>query len=221
MSQVETPANGTKRAMSGQQRVFYDGYWVKAYDTPADTLTAKKRLIEALTRRLFNHVEHGVNIPGTRLEEAQVSPCCSAAATSSVTSPGRASRCRRARPSSSSERDGTGNLGALRPTEWWQEPSVRSANDQHRVHVPLSISTGRLEAVTGSGGYAMVLMIALSALAWAFAVSCVAVAWVGFAARPATSMPAFIISAGSRIHCPVRLIDRRSHDVADDFQTRK
>jgi hypothetical protein len=51
--------------------VYCEGYWVKAYDVPADTLAAKKRLIEALTRRLFNHVEHGVNIPGSRLEEAR------------------------------------------------------------------------------------------------------------------------------------------------------
>jgi hypothetical protein len=71
MSEEDAPPNGTKRVMGGQQRVFYDGYWIKAYDAPADTLTAKKRLIEALTRRLFNHVEHGVNIPGTRLEEAR------------------------------------------------------------------------------------------------------------------------------------------------------
>ena len=71
MSNEDTPANGTKRVMSGQRRVFYDGYWIKAYEAPADTLTTKKRLIEALTRRLFNHVEHGVNIPGTRLEEAR------------------------------------------------------------------------------------------------------------------------------------------------------
>lgn len=71
MSKEDTPANGTKRVMSGQRRIFYDGYWLKAYDAPADTLAAKKRLIEALTRRLFNHVEHGVNIPGTRLEEAR------------------------------------------------------------------------------------------------------------------------------------------------------
>ena len=28
-------------------------------------------LIEALTRRLFNHVEHGLNVPGTRLDEAR------------------------------------------------------------------------------------------------------------------------------------------------------
>ena len=64
-------ASGSKRAINGQWRVFYDGYWVKAYDAPADTLLTKKRLIEALTRRLFNHVEHGVNIPGLRLEEAR------------------------------------------------------------------------------------------------------------------------------------------------------
>jgi len=62
---------GTQQTIDGQRRVYYDGYWIKAYDVPADTLTAKKRLIEALTRRLFNHVEHGVNIPGTRLDEAR------------------------------------------------------------------------------------------------------------------------------------------------------
>jgi hypothetical protein len=62
---------GTQRIIDGQRRVYCDGYWIKAYDVPADTLTAKKKLIEALTRRLFNHVEHGVNIPGTRLDEAR------------------------------------------------------------------------------------------------------------------------------------------------------
>jgi len=62
---------GSERTINGQRRVYCDGYWVKAYEVPADTLTTKKRLIEALTRRLFNHVEHGVNIPGTRLDEAR------------------------------------------------------------------------------------------------------------------------------------------------------
>ena len=71
MSEQDAPANGTKRAVGSQWKVFYDGYWIKAYDAPADTLIAKKRLIEALTRRLFNHVEHGLNIPGTRLDEAR------------------------------------------------------------------------------------------------------------------------------------------------------
>jgi hypothetical protein len=62
---------GTERIIEGQRRVFYYGYWVKAYDVPADTLLAKKRLIEALTRRLFSHVEHGLNVPGQRLGEAR------------------------------------------------------------------------------------------------------------------------------------------------------
>jgi hypothetical protein len=63
--------DGAKRAIDGEWRVYYGGFWVKAYEAPADTLRAKKTLIEALTRRLFNHVEHGVNIPGRRLEEAR------------------------------------------------------------------------------------------------------------------------------------------------------
>jgi hypothetical protein len=67
----ETP-QGEKQLIDGQWRVFYDGYWIKAYEVPANTLLAKKQLIEALTRRLFNHVEHGLNIPGTRLEEARL-----------------------------------------------------------------------------------------------------------------------------------------------------
>lgn len=62
---------GTRRAIDGQWRVFYDGYWIKAYEVPANTLLAKRRLIQALTHRLFNHVEHGINIPGIRLEEAR------------------------------------------------------------------------------------------------------------------------------------------------------
>ncbi len=65
------PEEGTRRMIDGQERVFYDGYWIKTYPAPEDSLDAKKRLIEALTRRLFNHTEHGLNIPGTRLAEAR------------------------------------------------------------------------------------------------------------------------------------------------------
>jgi hypothetical protein len=64
-------AHGTKRVIDGRLRVYYDGYWVRAYDVPADTLSAKKRLIQALTHRLFNHVEHGLNIPGSHLADAR------------------------------------------------------------------------------------------------------------------------------------------------------
>lgn len=67
----ENPPEGTRRIIGGQERVLYDGYWIKTYTVPADSLDAKKRLIEALTRRLFNHTEHGLNIPGTRLAEAR------------------------------------------------------------------------------------------------------------------------------------------------------
>jgi hypothetical protein len=63
--------DGTRKIIDGRERVFYDGYWVQTYDVPADTLLAKRTLIEALTRRLFNHVEHGINIPGRRLAEAR------------------------------------------------------------------------------------------------------------------------------------------------------
>ena len=63
--------NGTRREIDGVPCVYYDGYWIKCYAPPADTWVAKKRLIDALTRRLFNHMEHGINIPGYRLDEAR------------------------------------------------------------------------------------------------------------------------------------------------------
>ncbi|MFB1487540.1 MULTISPECIES: hypothetical protein [unclassified Thiocapsa] len=65
------PKNGTRRIILDEERVYYDGYWIKSYEPPRDTLETKRRLIQALTRRLFNHVEHGINIPGSRLEEAR------------------------------------------------------------------------------------------------------------------------------------------------------
>jgi hypothetical protein len=68
---TKEPPRGTERVIDGRLRVYYDGYWIKAYDVPANTLAAKKWLIEALTRRLFNHVEHGLNVPGERLDEAR------------------------------------------------------------------------------------------------------------------------------------------------------
>ncbi len=70
-SQLDAIALGTQRVIDGRARVYYYGYWIRAYDAPADTLRAKKELIDALTRRLFNHVEHGINVPGSRLREAR------------------------------------------------------------------------------------------------------------------------------------------------------
>lgn len=70
-SMYQSPVNGTKRDFDGQPRIYYDGYWIKYYDPPKDSFDVRRQLIEALTRRLFNHVEHGINIPGTRLREAR------------------------------------------------------------------------------------------------------------------------------------------------------
>jgi hypothetical protein len=67
----ETIPNGTVAEIKGRSCIYYDGYWIKHYEPPPETLAAKKGLIEALTRRLFNHVEHGINIPGIRLNEAR------------------------------------------------------------------------------------------------------------------------------------------------------
>ena len=69
--QEDCPEDGTRRLFDQEERVFYDGYWIKTYPVPADSLLAKKPLIEALTRRLFNHTEHGLNVPGSRLAEAR------------------------------------------------------------------------------------------------------------------------------------------------------
>lgn len=63
--------NGTLRVIDGRERSYTDGYWIRTYPVPEDTLQGKRRLIEALTRRLFNHTEHGLNIPGHRLAEAR------------------------------------------------------------------------------------------------------------------------------------------------------
>ena len=65
------PEPGTRRIIDQQERVYYEGYWIKTYPVPGDCLAAKKNLIEALTRRLFNHTEHGLNVPGVRLQEAR------------------------------------------------------------------------------------------------------------------------------------------------------
>lgn len=67
----ESIPGGTRRLIDGRPCVYYEGYWIKCYEPPTDSLATKKRLILALTRRLFNHVEHGINMPGIRLDEAR------------------------------------------------------------------------------------------------------------------------------------------------------
>ena len=63
--------NGTRDIINGVDKIYFDGYWIKYYVPPLDNLKAKKKLIQSLTWRLFNHMEHGINIPGRLLEEVR------------------------------------------------------------------------------------------------------------------------------------------------------
>ncbi len=65
----ETIKNGFRKKINGVTNVYYEGYWIKCYKPPLDNLSAKKGLIQSLTRRLFNHMEHGINLPGRLLED--------------------------------------------------------------------------------------------------------------------------------------------------------
>ena len=66
-----TPRNGTRRWIGGKECIFYDGYWIRYYPLPEESLAAKKQLIDQLTRRLFHHTELGINTPGDRLDMAR------------------------------------------------------------------------------------------------------------------------------------------------------
>ncbi len=67
----ETIENGIRKKINDVTSVYYDGYWIKCYEPPLDNLSAKKSLIQSLTRRLFNHMEHGINIPGRLLDDVR------------------------------------------------------------------------------------------------------------------------------------------------------
>ena len=63
-------SNGTIKKIEGEERIFYDGYWIRYYNVP-NNLVYKKQLIDQLTRRVFHHTESGINTPGDRLEEVR------------------------------------------------------------------------------------------------------------------------------------------------------
>lgn len=65
-------ANGTVRSLEGKTCRYYDGYWIRQYVAPPDTLEARRRLIAGLSRRLFHHTEPGINTPGNNLDAARV-----------------------------------------------------------------------------------------------------------------------------------------------------
>ncbi len=63
--------NGTRKDIGAKHCIYFDGYWVRYYAPPRESLTAKKHLIDNLTRRLFHHTEHGINTPGESLDLAR------------------------------------------------------------------------------------------------------------------------------------------------------
>jgi len=64
-------ANGTEAEIAGKPCIYYDGYWVRRYNTRSDSLANRKRLIDQLTRRVFHHTEPGINTPGIKLDLAR------------------------------------------------------------------------------------------------------------------------------------------------------
>ncbi len=63
--------NGTRKSIDAKPCIYFDGYWIRYYPPPGESLTAKKHLIDNLTRRLFHHTEHGINTPGESLDLAR------------------------------------------------------------------------------------------------------------------------------------------------------
>ena len=63
--------NGSIADIEGCPHIFYDDYWIRYYEPPAESLSAKKRLIDALTKRTFHHTEAGINTPGDKLDMAR------------------------------------------------------------------------------------------------------------------------------------------------------
>ncbi len=63
--------NGTFQDFDNVPHIYYDGYWIRYYKPPGETLSAKKKLLDALTKRTFHHTEAGINTPGDKLELAR------------------------------------------------------------------------------------------------------------------------------------------------------
>lgn len=63
--------NGIVRDCDGKVCIHIDGYWIRYYAPPANTMAEKRDLIQSLQRRVFHHTEEGINSPGWRLEIAR------------------------------------------------------------------------------------------------------------------------------------------------------
>lgn len=63
--------NGTIREYQGKICIYIDGYWIRYYAPPPNTMAEKRELIYSLRRRVFHHTEEGINSPGWRMEIAR------------------------------------------------------------------------------------------------------------------------------------------------------
>lgn len=61
--------NGTIRTIDGKSCIYYDGHWIRHYSMHSDKISDKKTIIDQMTRRVFHHVEVGINTPGHYLDE--------------------------------------------------------------------------------------------------------------------------------------------------------
>lgn len=67
----EAVKDGTLNVIDGKPVIFYDGYWIRYYAPPEDSLEEKKLLIDQMTKRAFHHTEEGINTPGPKLDVAR------------------------------------------------------------------------------------------------------------------------------------------------------
>lgn len=63
--------NGIIREHDGKICIHIDGYWIRYYAPPPNTMSEKRALILSLRRRVFHHTEAGINSPGWRTEIAR------------------------------------------------------------------------------------------------------------------------------------------------------
>ncbi len=71
VSKTDYAENGQIRQINNVDHIYFDGYWIRYYEPPEDSLPEKKKLLDALTRRTFHHTEPGINTPGDKLDEVR------------------------------------------------------------------------------------------------------------------------------------------------------
>ncbi len=71
-SKMGSAENGQIRQIDNVDHIYFDGYWIRYYEPPEESLSEKKKLLDALTRRTFHHTEPGINTPGDKLDEVRL-----------------------------------------------------------------------------------------------------------------------------------------------------